>query len=89
MQLSTKIYKALKNCVYSLDHGKCHICRHSVDYKHAVLDHIIPVAIYGRDGGEAPNEYWNLRLAHKKCNLRRSNGKIAGQIRLPLPQELV
>lgn len=88
MNLSSKKYNALKEIVHHLDNGICHICKGKVTYKKAVLDHIIPVAISGRDATITPEEYWNFRIAHRGCNVRRSNGKIAGQIRLPLSQGL-
>jgi len=85
LNFSRKRYLLLKQLVYKLDGGICHICHKNVDFRKAVLDHIIPVAIAGRDNSIASSDYWNLRVAHKRCNCQRSNGKIAGQIRLPLP----
>ncbi len=81
-----KNYDNIKNLVYKLDEGKCHICRYKVSYKAAVLDHIIPRAVSGRDHTRAPDEYWNLRLAHKGCNSKRSNARIPGQLRLHIKE---
>lgn len=82
ISLTRKAYLELKDRIFALDRGLCHICGKCVFYKDAVLDHIIPSAISGRGDLESPDEYWNLRLAHRKCNWRRSNAKIAGQLRL-------
>jgi len=87
MQLSKERYHILKTFVFELDIGRCHICNRNVSYGVSVLDHIIPIAAYGRDNTEAPDEYWNLRLAHPQCNIRRSNAKIPGQLRLPIVKE--
>jgi len=75
-------YKELKDLVFNLDRGICHICGKPVIYEEANLDHIIPTAISGRGVILSPDEYWNLRIAHRGCNWRRSNAKIAGQLRL-------
>lgn len=84
MNLSAKRYQDLKQFIYKLDKGRCHICHTAISYGAAVLDHIIPVNISGREPFVTSDDYWNLRVAHKKCNSRRSNGKLPGQIRLPL-----
>ena len=85
VQLSRENYKRLKEFIYTLDNGRCHICKGQVSFEQAVLDHIIPHA--SGLPTEAPDEYWNLRLAHRSCNIRRSNGKIPGQLRLALYRE--
>ena len=77
-----KEYLKLKDKVYALDRGCCHICGRHISYEDATLDHIIPTAISGRGNIESPDEYWNLRLAHQQCNWRRSAAKIPGQLRL-------
>lgn len=82
----TEYYIALKVFIFLLDRGRCHICGKAVTYKKSVLDHIIPHCHYLAVNSISLNEYWNLRLAHRKCNSIRSNGKIAGQPRLPIPE---
>lgn len=84
MNISQEKYVALKKFVYLLDHGKCHICKRYVEFEKATLDHIIPTAMEGRERVVSSSEYWNLRIDHQSCNSRRSNGRIAGQIRLNL-----
>lgn len=81
-------YLALKPFIYLLDNGKCHICGKPVSYEESVLDHVIPYCHYLHAELRNLNEYWNLRLAHRKCNIRRSNGKIAGQSRLLIPEAI-
>jgi len=80
---SSKFYRVIKRFIYTLDNGFCHICHQKVTFNEANLDHILP-----KCGCSAymsgTNEYWNLRIAHLKCNVRRSNGRIGGQLRLPL-----
>lgn len=82
MHSLAKEYKRLKALIYKLDKGKCHICGRKVSYKEAVLDHIVPKAVSGRGSVETSDEYWNLALAHRRCNLKRSNAKTPGQLRL-------
>jgi len=77
-------YLAVKSFIYLLDNGKCHICRQKITYEKSVLDHIIPYCHYLDTEPGNLNEYWNLRLACRKCNILRSNGKTAGQLRLPI-----
>jgi 5-methylcytosine-specific restriction endonuclease McrA len=77
-----KRYLEMKKLIYRLDNGVCHICKKKVSYEKAVLDHIIPKAANGRGQDKSSDEYWNLRIAHKSCNSSRTNGRIAGQIRL-------
>jgi 5-methylcytosine-specific restriction endonuclease McrA len=84
MNLSMKKYRELKNFVYGLDGGKCHICKKPVDYTETVLDHIVPLARSGNGGELTSDEYWNLRIAHRKCNIVRSNAKTGGQLRLKI-----
>lgn len=79
---SRKTYLKLKDTIFALDKGHCHICGKHISYKDATLDHIIPTAISGRGSIESPDEYWNLRLAHRKCNWYRSDAKTPGQLRL-------
>ena len=83
--MSSIKYTELKDLIYKLDGGVCHICKHKVKYEETTLDHIVPTAISGNRGLLSTDDYWNIRLAHKSCNARRSNAKIGGQIRLPLP----
>lgn len=54
----------------SRDRGNCHICGRFVGRKSLTLDHIIPVA---RNGAFAE---WNLAIAHRRCNQRRSTRAI-------------
>lgn len=88
MQFSKKIYRELKTFIYRLDGGRCHVCRKLVTFEKACLDHIIPVALSGGGGNSRSNEYWNLRIIHKRCNSMRGNGRIAGQLRLYISKEL-
>jgi len=80
--IKNKLYKDLKPLIYKLDRGRCHICGKRVSYHEAVLDHIIPYAISGRGNILSSDECWNLRLAHRTCNIKRQAAKIAGQLRL-------
>ena len=89
MQVGSNKYEGIKSLVYRLDDGKCHICGKKVSYHNAVLDHIIPLAIAGRDHSIASSDYWNLRIAHRNCNAKRSNGRIPGQIRLSIKEEYI
>jgi len=75
----------VRDLILKLDRGLCHICKRKVAIKDAVLDHIIPKSSYGLYGILTSDEYWNLRLAHKGCNSKRCNGRLPGQLRLPLP----
>jgi len=84
---ASKRYKAIKTFVYKLDNGKCHICGGKVKYDDAVLDHIIPKAVSGRGDTETSDEYWNLSLAHRKCNIIRGAAKTPGQLRLSIKGE--
>jgi 5-methylcytosine-specific restriction endonuclease McrA len=84
-QWSKKIYLSLKLLVYKLDNGVCHICKKPVDYHDATLDHIIPITTIPKQITSSSDEYWNLRLAHKKCNTIRGAAKVAGQLRLNIP----
>lgn len=68
--------------IYKLDRGVCHICQKHIKLEEVTLDHIIPQSAKV-DG--LHDEYWNLKIAHKLCNTKRGAGKIAGQIRLPIP----
>ncbi len=77
-------YNKMKDYIYKLDGGLCHICGRAVSYSQAVLDHIVPHLAWQMCGVVASEEYWNLRLAHLGCNTRRSNARIAGQLRLAL-----
>src|SRR5688500_19988486 len=53
--------------VYLRDHGICHLCKKFVEYKDASRDHLRPRS----KGG--PTTWKNIKLAHKKCNSKRSN----------------
>lgn len=90
LNFTRKRYLALKEIVYKLDRGLCHICHKKVKFHMAVLDHIIPETALVEEFSFDRNAYWNLRAAHKRCNCQRSNGRIVGQIRLPLspPKEV-
>ena len=84
--LPRKKYEFLKELVYKLDHGRCHICRKHVQYERATLDHVIPVANMAWGGiVSSCDEYWNIRIAHHFCNSKRGMGKSPGQLRLNLP----
>jgi hypothetical protein len=48
--------------LWERDAGLCGFCRHPVDPQEMDVDHIVPLA----DGG--PDEFWNLRVAHRLCN---------------------
>jgi len=78
-------YKVVKPFIYTLDKGLCHICKKPVKFNEATLDHIIPIS---GTGFKTTNAYWNLRLAHHYCNIKRCNGKIAGQLRLPIYEKI-
>ncbi len=86
MDKTRERYLLLKQFVYGLDHGVCHICHKRVAYDKAVLDHIIPKAVIGRPQSECSDEYWNLRIAHKRCNTQRGAALVPGQIRLNIPE---
>ena len=82
MQGSREHYLKIKAFIYKLDRGRCHLCGENVSYEDAVLDHIIPTAVSGRGAIESSDEYWNLRIAHRHCNIKRGAAKVAGQLRL-------
>jgi len=89
LHLSRKHYILLKEQVYRLDGGKCHICGKRVTYEEAHLDHVIPSG-WGATTEErnalpisSSDSYWNIRISHQACNSRRGRGrKIPGQLRL-------
>lgn len=84
-EFNVKRYHQLKSFIYSLDHGKCHICHKTVAYKKAALDHVVPVSLFATPDN---NDYWNLRLAHKSCNSKRGAGRIPGQLRLYIAADI-
>lgn len=57
--------------LYWRDKGICGICGQPVARKNASRDHIIPRS----QGG--PHDAFNMRLAHKKCNMRRGDPDLA------------
>ena len=78
----------IKRQIYMMDKGVCHICGNAVSLADSQLDHIIPKAPSGRGNIETSHEYWNLRIAHKKCNVRRGAAKTGGQLRLPISLDI-
>ena len=82
---SPKKYHRLREFVYGLDKGRCHICHRRVGVRKSVLDHIIPLGAWGLWGILSSDEYWNVRIAHRGCNSRRGRARVPGQLRLPIP----
>ena len=70
--------------LWQLDGRRCHICGKTIAFEDILLDHVVPKAAAGQ--GEATlaeiDRLLNLRVAHKGCNSRRSDGRIPGQPRL-------
>jgi len=51
----------------------CHICGQDINLKHGWnFDHVLPRNAYP----QLELEPWNIRLAHKNCNITVKNGKI-------------
>jgi 5-methylcytosine-specific restriction endonuclease McrA len=84
--LSPKRYDALKRFVFSLDKGRCHICRKRLAYAKGVLDHIVPCS--SNLTTPSSDAYWNLRIAHRECNASRGAARLPGQLRLRIPSGL-
>jgi hypothetical protein len=53
--------------VYRRDRGVCHLCGQHVRFKDASRDHVRPKSLGG------PTTWKNIKLAHKKCNSKRSS----------------
>ena len=53
--------------IYGRDQGRCHICGRKVKPKDASMDHLIPLSLGGT------HEPVNVRLAHRKCNMKRQH----------------
>jgi 5-methylcytosine-specific restriction endonuclease McrA len=53
--------------VYRRDRGVCHLCGRWVRFEDASRDHLRPRSLGG------PTTWKNIKLAHKKCNSRRSS----------------
>ena len=63
------------------DGNRCHICHKRVAGRERSADHLIPRSQGGSD------DPINLRLAHRRCNSRRSDGRIPAQLLLALPRQ--
>jgi len=68
--------------LYFIENGKCHICGKRVKFCDSIVEHIIPKVAISNWGIESSDDYWNLRIAHNICNIRRGAARIPGQFRL-------
>lgn len=67
--------------MYKKQKGRCHLCGETMAISltscdaetYATFDHLVP-----RSKG-APNHMGNLRLAHKRCNVKRGNAPLVTQ----------
>jgi len=64
--------------IWDRDKGKCHLCGREPYLHELCFDHLIPVS-YGGLG--VP---WNLRVAHRSCNVRRGSGRTPAQLIMPI-----
>ena len=63
--------KVDRRIVYDRDGGICYLCNKPVAFAKMHMDHVTPLS----KGGE--HSYRNVRVAHAKCNLRKSNKILA------------
>ena len=75
MKQNMMIHGSVKQAVYVAESGRGHVCKKLVPYRYATIDHIVPFS----EGGD--NSKTNLRIAHRRCNMQRSNTG-PGQLRL-------
>jgi len=69
---NSRAYQTLKATVVGEYGYLCHLCGGEIEDGEFNLDHLVPRS---RGGSDEP---WNLRPAHRACNVRRGNR--------PLPQ---
>lgn len=68
-----KLPKSWRGVVAERDGGECWLCGKALDVERATLDHVLPRSMGGQDALD------NLRLAHFRCNVRRSSDVLASR----------
>lgn len=65
-------YDALTKKLYSIQNGKCYICRNNIDLDLHVtnIDHVIPLANKGKDSED------NFALTHESCNKSKQDADL-------------
>lgn len=57
----------IKSKLWDRDGQICYLCNENMSYREATIDHVIPLAKYGKD------DMSNYKLTHPKCNLEKGN----------------
>lgn len=70
--LTKEAYTSLTKKLYSIQNGKCYICRKEIDLDlHTTnIDHVIPLANKGKDSEE------NFALTHESCNKSKQDADL-------------
>ena len=70
--LTKEAYASLTKKLYSIQNGKCYICRKEIDLDlHTTnIDHVIPLANKGKDSEE------NFALTHESCNKSKQDADL-------------
>lgn len=59
--------KTIKNRLWDRDGDICYLCLKPMHYGSATIDHVVPLAKFGKD------DMTNYRLVHPLCNIQKGN----------------